>query len=126
MAYQRQPVPGVIAEHCAFLLPLANINAAAGHYGCEPADVQFSVALFYAGYAGFYSLEHRFFAYLAGKQYFILFMSLQMLGSLVCYFTHDLYILLPVRFVQGLLFCSTASLSFRLCLPACTASGRGK
>jgi MFS family permease len=32
----------------------------------------------------------------------------------VCYLTHDLYILLPVRFVQGLLFCSTASLSLSL------------
>ncbi|HEY1200654.1 MAG TPA: MFS transporter, partial [Niastella sp.] len=30
------------------------------------------------------------------------------------YLTHDLYILLPVRFIQGLLFCSTASLSLSL------------
>lgn len=97
-----------------FFLPLANINAAAGHYGCEPADVQFSVVLFYAAYTGFYILEHRFFAYLASKQYFILFTTLQMMCSLVCYVTHDLYILLPVRFVQGLLFCSTASLSLSL------------
>lgn len=97
-----------------FFLPLANINAAAGYHGCEPADIQFSVALFYAGYAGFYCLEHRFIAYLTSKQYFILFTSLQMMGSLVCFFTHELYILLPVRFIQGLLFCSTASLSLSL------------
>ena len=97
-----------------FFLPLTNINAAAGYYGCEPADIQFSVVLWYAGYAGFYSLEHRFFAYLASKQYFILFTTLQMVGSLVCYLTHDQYILFPVRFIQGLLFCSTASLSLSL------------
>lgn len=97
-----------------FFLPLTNINAAAGYYGSEPADIQFAVALWYAGYAGFYSLEHRFFAYLASKQYFLLFTTLQIIGSLVCYLTHDLYILLPVRFVQGLLFCSTASLSLSL------------
>jgi MFS family permease len=97
-----------------FFLPLTNLNAAAGYYGCEPADIQFSVALWYAGYAGFYSLEHRFFAYLASKQYFLLFTTLQMAGSLICYLTHDLYILLPVRFIQGLLFCSTASLSLSL------------
>ncbi|HEY1201400.1 MAG TPA: beta-carotene 15,15'-monooxygenase, partial [Niastella sp.] len=56
-----------------FFLPLTNLNAAAGYYGCEPADIQFAVVLWYAGYAGFYSLEHRFFAYLASKQYFLLF-----------------------------------------------------
>ena len=103
-------LPGIVL----FFLPLANINAAAGYYGSEPADIQFAVALFYAGYVGFYILEHRFFAYLASKPYFILFTSLQMLTSLICYFTHELYILLPIRFIQGLLFCSTASLSLSL------------
>lgn len=97
-----------------FFLPLTNLNAAAGYYGCEPAGIQFAVALWYAGYAGFYSLEHRFFAYLTSKHYFILFTTLQMAGCLVCYLTHDLHILLPVRFTQGLLFCSTASLSLSL------------
>jgi DHA2 family multidrug resistance protein len=97
-----------------FFLPLTNINAAAANLGCEPADIQFSVAVWYAGYAGFYSLEHRFFAYLASKQYFLLFTTLQMVCSLICYLSHELYILLPVRFIQGLLFCSTASLSLSL------------
>jgi len=30
-----------------FFLPFANINAAAGYYGSEPADIQFAVALFW-------------------------------------------------------------------------------
>ena len=33
-----------------FFLPLSNVNAAAGHYGCEPYDIQFAVVLFYVGY----------------------------------------------------------------------------
>jgi len=97
-----------------FFLPLANINAAAGYYGSEPADIQFAVALFYAGYVGFYSLERRFFTYLATKEYFILFTFLQILTSLICYHTHEVYILFPVRFIQGMLFSSTVNLSLSL------------
>jgi len=97
-----------------FFLPLANINAAAGYYGSEPADIQFSVALFYAGYVGFYSLERRFFTYLATKEYFIVFTFLQILTSFICYHTHELYILFPVRFIQGILFSSTVNLSLSL------------
>ncbi|MDR2235682.1 MAG: beta-carotene 15,15'-monooxygenase [Chryseobacterium sp.] len=97
-----------------FFLPLANVNAAAGYYGCEPADIQFSVALFYAGYVGFYSLERRFFSFLAAKEYFLLFMSLQITGCLICYYTHEIYILFPVRFVQGMLFACNVNLSLTL------------
>lgn len=97
-----------------FFLPLANINAAAGYYGGEPADIQFAVALFYAGYVGFYSLERRFFVYLATKEYFIAFTFLQVITAFVCYQTHDLYILFPLRFIQGMLFSSTVNLSLSL------------
>lgn len=97
-----------------FFLPLANINAAAGYYGSEPADIQFSVVLFYAGYVGFYSLERRFFTYLAAREYFILFTFLQMAATLACYLTHELYVLFPVRFIQGMLFSSTVNLSLSL------------
>ncbi len=97
-----------------FFLPLANINAAAGYYGSEPADIQFAVALFYAGYVGFYSLERRFFTFLAAKEYFILFTFLQILTNFICYHTHELYLLFPIRFMQGMLFCSTVNLSLSL------------
>jgi hypothetical protein len=100
-------LPGIII----FFLPLTNINAAAGYYGCEPADIQFSVALFYAGYVGFYSLERRFFSFLAAKEYFLLFTTLQILACLVCYFTREVYILFPVRFLQGMLFAGNVNLS---------------
>lgn len=97
-----------------FFLPLSNINAAAGYYGCEPADIQFSVALFYSGYVGFYSLERRFFIYLATKEYFILFTFLQIMLTLVCCYTQSLQVFFPVRFIQGMLFSSTVNLSLSL------------
>ncbi|MES2064684.1 MAG: beta-carotene 15,15'-monooxygenase [Bacteroidota bacterium] len=97
-----------------FFLPFANINAAAGYYGSEPADIQFTVALFYAGYIAFYSLERRFFNYLAAKEYFVIFTMLELLTTLICYLTNDLYLLFPIRFFQGMLFSSTVNLSLSL------------
>nr|WP_295873476.1 beta-carotene 15,15'-monooxygenase [uncultured Chitinophaga sp.] len=97
-----------------FFLPFANINAAAGFYGSEPADIQFSVALFYSGYVAFYSLERRFFNYLAAKEYFIIFTMLEVVTTLVCYHTDALYVLFPMRFFQGMLFSSTVNLSLSL------------
>ena len=97
-----------------FFLPLANINAAAGYYGSEPADMQFAVALFYAGYVGFYSLERRFFIYMATKEYFITFTFLEILTTFICYYTQSLYILFPLRFIQGMLFSSTVNLSISM------------
>ena len=52
-------LPGI----AIFFLPLTNIEAARGYYGCETGDIQFSVILFYAGYVGFYSLERRFLVF---------------------------------------------------------------
>ncbi len=97
-----------------FFLPLANVNAAAGLYGGEPADIQFAVALFYAGYAGFYSLERRFFSFLAAKEYFILFTFLQILVAFGCYQSRELYLLFPLRFIQGMLFACTVNLSLSM------------
>lgn len=97
-----------------FFLPLANITAAAGYYGSEPADIQFAVVLFYAGYAGFYSLERRFFTYLVAKEYFIVFTFLQLLTSFICHRTQEMYILFPIRFIQGMLFACTVNLSLSL------------
>ncbi|SET69428.1 MFS transporter [Hymenobacter actinosclerus] len=100
-------LPGLVL----FFLPLANTNAAAGYYGSEPADIQFAVALFYSGYAGFYALERRFFQYLATKEYFIVITLLQLAVAYGCYQTQDLYVLFPLRFVQGILFASAVNLS---------------
>lgn len=103
-------LPGI----AIFFLPLTNIEAARGYYGCETGDIQFSVILFYAGYVGFYSLERRFFSFLAAKEYLLLFVSLQIINSLICYLTHELYILFPIRFLQGVLFACNVNLSLTL------------
>ena len=97
-----------------FFLPLANVNAAAGYYGIEPADVQFSVLIYYAGYTSFFSLERRFFNYLAAKEYFFIFTLIQILSSYICYQTQSLPILLIFRFVQGMCLTSTANLALEL------------
>jgi len=97
-----------------FFLPLANINAAAGYYGIEPADVQYSVVVFYAGYTSFFSLERRFFRYLAAKEYFFIFTLIQILTSFACYQVQSLSFLLLLRFIQGMCLTSTANLALAL------------
>lgn len=94
-----------------FFLPQANLNASAGHYGCEPKDMQFAVTLFYAGFVGFYSLERRFFSFLATKEYFIIFNVLQTLSCVIMYCSTELYVIFPLRFLQGMLFASSVNLS---------------
>lgn len=104
----------IIPSMVVFFLPMANVSAAAGYYGCEPADIQFAVILFYAGYAGFYSLERRFFSYLATKEYFVIFTFLQIVSTVFCFSISDVYLLYPVRFIQGMLFACTVNLSLTL------------
>ncbi|TDG36558.1 beta-carotene 15,15'-monooxygenase [Pedobacter changchengzhani] len=104
----------ILPSTVLFFLPMANVAAAAGYYGAEPADIQFSVALFYAGYVGFYSLERRFFRFVATKEYFIIFTFLQIITTLICYKTNELYVFFPVRFFQGMLFSSSVNLSLSL------------
>ena len=103
-------VPNIVL----FFLPLSNINVAAGYYGCEPADIQFSVALFFAGFAAFFSLEQRFFAYLPLKGYYILFIFLLIVSNCILYNSKELYIFLPIRFLQGMLLPSVIHVTFTL------------
>src|SRR6185437_10501457 len=97
-----------------FFLPLSNVNAAAGHYGSEPLDIQYSVVLFYAGYASFFSLERRFFNYIATKEYFFIFTFIQILTLYICYLTQEIVIIFILRFIQGMCFTSTVNLSLAL------------
>ncbi|HVW95889.1 MAG TPA: MFS transporter [Mucilaginibacter sp.] len=97
-----------------FFLPLANINAAAGYYGCEPYDIQFAVVLFYVGYTSFFSLERRFFNYLATKEYFFIITFVQLITSYICYITQNLTFLFVCRFIQGMAFTCTVNISLAL------------
>jgi len=97
-----------------FFLPMANINAAAGNTGIETYDVYFSVALFYAGYVSFFSLERRFFRFLAAKEYFIVITIIQILSSYICYTAQENSVLFPFRFIQGMAFTMTVNLSLSM------------
>lgn len=97
-----------------FGLSTANANAAAGFYGIEPADVQYSMILFYAAVASFFALERRFFVYIATKEYFLVGIILQMVTSYICYRTHNLLVLFIFRFIQGMANCCTTSICITL------------
>lgn len=97
-----------------FFLPMTNVAAAAGNTGIETYDVLYAVALFYAGYVSFFSLERRFYNYLATKEYFIIITIVQILTSYICYSTDEVAILFIVRFIQGMAFTMTVNLSLSL------------
>ncbi|RYE07310.1 MAG: transporter, partial [Sphingobacteriaceae bacterium] len=97
-----------------FGLSTANGAAAAGYYGIEPADVQYSMIVFYAAVAGFFALERRFFTYIATKEYFFISTALQIITSYICYRTHNLYVLFVFRFLQGMANCGSTSIAITL------------
>jgi DHA2 family multidrug resistance protein len=97
-----------------FGLSTANSNAAAGFYGFEPMDIQYSMIVFYAALTSFFALERRFFNHLAVKDYLLLGTIVQVASSYVCYKTHSLPILLAFRFIQGMANCTTSSICITL------------
>ncbi|MGY0037387.1 MFS transporter [Pedobacter sp. NJ-S-72] len=97
-----------------FGLSTASGPGAAGYYGIEPADVQYSMVVFYAAVAGFFALERRFFIFIATREYFILSIVIQMATAYVCFHTQNLYILLVFRFLQGMSNCMSTSICITL------------
>lgn len=100
-----------------FFLPVANEEVAASYYGVEVNDIQFMVSLYYVGFAGFYSLERRFYAYLKSKQYFIVFQLLQLVSCYVLFEASSPIVLYAIRFFQGMLFASAVNLYLSLVMP---------
>lgn len=99
-------LPAVVS----FALSVANVNAAAGYYGIEPNDVQYSLIILYGAMAGFFALEGRFSKNIAGKQYLLIGIMLQMVTSYLCFITHELLLLCMVRFLQGVITCGSISI----------------
>ncbi len=97
-----------------FGLSTINSSAAAGYYGFEPVDVQYSMIIFYAAMTGFFSLERRFFEYISVKEYLLLSIIVQVASSYICFITHNLQILLIMRFIQGMANCATTSVCISL------------
>jgi len=103
-------LPGLLL----FGLSTASGSGAAGYYGIEPVDVQYSMIVFYAAVASFFALERRFFMFTATREYFILSLIIQMFTAYVCFHTQNLYILLVFRFLQGMANCMSTSICITL------------
>jgi MFS family permease len=97
-----------------FGISVSSGPGAAGYYGIEPQDVQYSMVLFYASLAGFFALERRFFMYIASKEYLVIGAVIQIITSYGCYKTQNLYILLSLRFIQGMANCISSSVCITL------------
>jgi DHA2 family multidrug resistance protein len=82
---------------------------AAGYYGIEPADVQFSILAYYAGLVSFFPFDPRLSSYLLSRQYFILSVSLLVFVTWLCSLVHELPIFLFLRFVQGVIGATVGS-----------------
>jgi DHA2 family multidrug resistance protein len=103
-------IPGLLL----FGLSTASAAGAAGYYGIEPADVQYSMIAFYAAVAGFFALERRFFVYTASREYFLISTLLQIITSYVCFHTQSLTVLFAFRFLQGMANCMSTSICITL------------
>lgn len=104
----------VLPSMALFGLSTANGSSAAGYYGIEPPDVQYSMVVFYAAVASFFALERRFFMFIAVKQYLVLSTAIQVLTSYICYQTHNLHVLFIFRFIQGMANCASTSICITL------------
>jgi len=103
-------IPGLLL----FGLSTASAAGAAGYYGIEPADVQYSMIAFYAAVAGFFALERRFFVFTATREYFLISTLLQVVTSYICFHTHSLSVLFAFRFIQGMANCMSTSICITL------------
>jgi DHA2 family multidrug resistance protein len=103
-------VPGLLL----FGLSTASATGAAGYYGIEPADVQYSMIAFYAAVAGFFALERRFFVFTATREYFLICLLLQIVTSYICFHTTHIYVLYLFRFLQGMANCMSTSICITL------------
>ena len=87
----------------------SNATAAAGYYGIEPADVQFSILVYYAGLVAFFPFEPRISSYLLSRQYFLLSIFLLLLLTWLCTLVRSLPLFLLIRFVQGVVGATVGS-----------------
>ncbi|WP_158828250.1 MFS transporter [Mucilaginibacter lacusdianchii] len=104
----------VVPSMALFGLSTANGASAAGYYGIEPADVQYSMVVFYAAVASFFALERRFFSFIAVRQYLIISTLVQIITSYICYSAHNLHELFIFRFIQGMANCASTSICITL------------
>ncbi|MCC9138331.1 MFS transporter [Pontibacter silvestris] len=81
----------------------ANITQAAGYYGIEPTDIQYSIVIYYAALAAFFPMEQRFFSYIATRNYFIIGTILLITCNAIFYFSKSPVVFISLRFLEGVL-----------------------
>ncbi|WP_131538764.1 MFS transporter [Pedobacter nototheniae] len=104
----------LLASVLLFALSTADGTAAAGYYGMEPADVQFSLLLFYAAVASFTALERRFYERIQTKEYLLICIVLEILIAYACYNTREIWLVFTFRFMQGIVNCGITSICLNL------------
>lgn len=104
----------LLASVLLFALSTADGNAAAGYYGMAPADVQFSLLLFYAAVASFAGVERRFFERIVTKDYLLICILLEILIAYACYHTREIWLVFTFRFLQGIVNCGITSICLNL------------
>lgn len=97
-----------------FALSTADGAAATGYYGMEPADVQFSLLLFYVALASFAGVERRFFERIVTKDYLLICIVLEILVAYGCYQTREIWLVFLFRFLQGIVNCGITSICLNL------------
>lgn len=89
-----------------------NVNAAAGYYGVEPADISYSMLVFYASLVSFIPIERRLSSRIQVKHYLVLVLLLNIGLSLLSYQALDIRYIYVLRFLHG--FCCGAVVSVSL------------
>lgn len=89
-----------------------NVNAAAGYYGVEPADISYSMLVFYAALVSFIPIERRLSSRIQVRHYLIIVLLLNIGLSLLSYQAMDIRYIYVLRFLHG--FCCGAVVSVSL------------
>jgi DHA2 family multidrug resistance protein len=84
-------------------------TAAAGYYGIEPADVQFSILVYYAGLVAFFPFDPRISSYLVSRQQLAISISLLFLLTWLASVVRELHLFLVIRFLQGVVGATVGS-----------------
>lgn len=78
-----------------------NLNAAAGYYGVEPADISFTMLVFYAALVSFIPIERRISSRIQAKHYLILVLVINLTLSILSYYAKDIREIYILRFLHG-------------------------
>lgn len=89
----------------------------AGYYGVEPTDVQYAMVLTYASAVTFLALDFRMIRYFTSRRYLLTGLSLNIVSSLICFYTKNWALFLTCGFIQGIVCALTCSIVLNMVFP---------